>query len=181
MATATPTNNVPSPPPPLSSATVHPPLRPISSDEHPPGEGDYTDTRTPADRSIVSMSQAISTVNGQLEDVYFAYDQFELTSQASAALQRDAQLLHEILQEFPQLQVIVEGHCDERGSAEYNIGLGDRRAARIIAALGQLGLPAGNFSLVSYGKETPQCTESNESCWSRNRRAHFVVRTRSTD
>jgi len=181
MAAATPTNNVPPPPPPVSSATANPPLRPISSDERPPGEGDYTDTRIPADHSRPSISEAISTVNGQLEDVYFAYDQFELSSQAAASLQRDAQLLHEILQEFPQLQVTVEGHCDERGSAEYNIGLGDRRSKRIIAALGQIGLPPGNFSPVSYGKEAPQCTESNESCWSRNRRSHFVVRTRSTD
>jgi peptidoglycan-associated lipoprotein len=180
MAAAPPTNNVPPPPPPPeSSATVKPPLRPISSDERPPGEGDYTDTKI--DRSRPSMSEAVSAVNGQLEDVFFAYDQFELTTQAAASLQRDAQLLHEILQEFPQLQVTVEGHCDERGSAEYNIGLGDRRAKRIIAALGQVGLPAGNFSPVSYGKEAPQCTEGNESCWSRNRRAHFVVRTRSTE
>ena len=174
----TDTNTAPTPPP-QSTANVNPPLRPISSDERPPGEGDYTDTKI--DRSRPSLSEAVSTVNGRLEDVYFAYDQFELSSQASAALQRDAQLLHQILQEFPQLQVTVEGHCDERGSAEYNIGLGDRRAARIIAALGQAGLPAGNFSPVSYGKEAPQCTESNESCWSRNRRAHFVVRTRSTE
>jgi peptidoglycan-associated lipoprotein len=176
------TNSVPSPPPPDSNARVTPPLRPPSSGEPPlGGSGDFTDTRIPADSSRPSMTDAVSAVNGQLEDVLFGYDQFELTSQASASLQRDAQLLHEILQEFPQLQVAVEGHCDERGSAEYNLGLGDRRAARIIAALGQLGLPAGNFSPVSYGKEAPQCTERNESCWSRNRRAHFVVRTRSTE
>jgi peptidoglycan-associated lipoprotein len=162
-----------------STPSINPPLRPISGDERPPGEGDYTDTKT--DRSRPAMSEAISNVNGQLEDVFFSYDQFELSSQASAALERDAGLLREILREFPQLQVIVEGHCDERGSAEYNLGLGDRRAARIIAALGQVGLPAGNFSPVSYGKEAPQCTEVNESCWSRNRRAHFVVRTRSTE
>jgi peptidoglycan-associated lipoprotein len=123
----------------------------------------------------------VSEVNGQLEDVYFAYDQFQLSSEADAALRRDADLLREILREFPQLQVTVEGHCDERGSAEYNLGLGDRRATRTIAALAQLGLPAANFSAVSYGKEAPQCTESNESCWNRNRRAHFVVRTRQTE
>jgi len=128
-----------------------------------------------------SVSEAVSEVNGQLEDVYFAYDQFQLSSEADAALRRDADLLREILREFPQLQVTVEGHCDERGSAEYNLGLGDRRATRTIAALAQLGLPAANFSAVSYGKEAPQCTESNESCWNRNRRAHFVVRTRQTE
>jgi len=179
MSDPPPANNMLPPAPRESTATVTPPLRPISGDERPPGEGDYTDTKL--DRSHPSLAEAVSTVNGQLEDVYFPYDQFELSSQAAAALQRDAQLLQEILREFPQLQVTVEGHCDERGSAEYNIGLGDRRAGRIIAALGQAGLPAGNFSPVSYGKEAPQCTESNESCWSRNRRAHFVVRTRSTE
>ena len=128
-----------------------------------------------------SESEAISAVNGQMEDIYFPYDQSDPSGQATAALGRDADLLREILREFPQLQVTVEGHCDERGSAEYNIGLGDRRASRTIAALAQLGLPAASFSPVSYGKEAPQCTESNESCWSRNRRAHFVVRSRPTE
>ncbi|HUB80228.1 MAG TPA: OmpA family protein [Bryobacteraceae bacterium] len=128
-----------------------------------------------------SESEAISAVNGQMEDIYFPYDQSDPSGQATAALGRDAALLREILREFPQLQVTVEGHCDERGSAEYNIGLGDRRASRTIAALAQLGLPAASFSPVSYGKEAPQCTESNESCWSRNRRAHFVVRSRPTE
>ena len=128
-----------------------------------------------------SQSEAITAVNGQLEDIFFPYDQSDLSPEATAALGRDAKLFHEILGEFPQLQVSVEGHCDERGSAEYNLGLGDRRASRTIASLAQLGLPAANFSPVSYGKEAPQCTESNESCWSHNRRAHFVVRSRPTE
>jgi peptidoglycan-associated lipoprotein len=122
-----------------------------------------------------SLSETISTVNGQLEDVFFAYDRFDLTPEAAAALSQDAELLRIILREFPKLQVTVEGHCDERGSAEYNLGLGDRRATRATAFLRQLGLPPANFAPVSYGKEAPQCTESTESCWSRNRRAHFVV------
>jgi peptidoglycan-associated lipoprotein len=120
-------------------------------------------------------------VNGELEDVFFAYDHFDLSPDAVTALHHDADLLRAILREFPALQVSVEGHCDERGSAEYNLGLGDRRANRAAAFLYQMGLPRGNFVPVSYGKEAPQCTESTESCWSRNRRAHFVVRTPPTE
>lgn len=123
----------------------------------------------------------MSTVNGQLEDVLFAYDRFDLSPEAVTALRRDGELLRSILRDFPALQVSVEGHCDERGSAEYNLGLGDRRATRAAAFLYQLGLPRFNFAPVSYGKEAPQCTESSESCWSRNRRAHFVVRMPPTE
>jgi len=169
-ATAAPETKVtplpPSPPPPANVDTA-------------PPRGDEGDLG--AGRRWGSEAVAISAVNGQMEDIYFPYDQSDLSGQATAALGRDAELLREILREFPQLQVTVEGHCDERGSAEYNIGLGDRRATRTIAALAQLGLPAAGFSPVSYGKESPQCTESNESCWSRNRRAHFVVRARPTE
>ena len=68
---------------------------------------------------------------------------------------------------------MVEGHCDERGSAEYNLGLGDRRASSAKDFLVQLGVPADRLKTISYGKERPQCTESGESCWQKNRRAHF--------
>ena len=159
----------PSPPPPADYNT-----------SPPRGEDDDLSGGT-GRRRWGSAAEAMNSVNGQLEDVYFSYDQFELSPQATAALQKDAGLLREILREFPQLQVTVEGHCDDRGSAEYNLGLGDRRSRRTIATLAQLGLPEGNFKPLSYGKEAPQCTASNESCWSRNRRAHFVVRTAATE
>jgi peptidoglycan-associated lipoprotein len=68
---------------------------------------------------------------------------------------------------------VVEGHCDERGSAEYNLGLGDRRATSAKDFLVQLGVPADKLKTISYGKERPQCTENDESCWQKNRRAHF--------
>ena len=67
----------------------------------------------------------------------------------------------------------MEGHCDERGSAEYNIGLGDRRSSSAKEFLVSLGVPADRLKTISYGKERPQCTESSESCWQKNRRAHF--------
>jgi peptidoglycan-associated lipoprotein len=70
--------------------------------------------------------------------------------------------------------IVIEGHCDERGSAEYNLGLGDRRSTNAKEFLVQLGIPADRVKLVSYGKERPQCTESQEECWQKNRRVHFA-------
>jgi peptidoglycan-associated lipoprotein len=78
-----------------------------------------------------------------------------------------------LFSEFASASVLVEGHCDERGSAEYNLGLGDRRATAAKEFLVQLGISADKLRTISYGKERPQCTESSEDCWQRNRRAHF--------
>lgn len=75
----------------------------------------------------------------------------------------------------------MEGHCDERGSAAYNIGLGARRAERVVAVLESLGIPAARLGAGSYGSERPQCTVSAESCWQRNRRAHLEVRFPPTE
>jgi peptidoglycan-associated lipoprotein len=72
--------------------------------------------------------------------------------------------------------VLIEGHSDERGTTEYNFGLGDRRAAAAISYLLARGVPASRMVAISYGEERPQCTESTEACWARNRRAHFLVR-----
>jgi peptidoglycan-associated lipoprotein len=84
-------------------------------------------------------------------------------------------MLKEILSDFPTHTVILEGHCDERGSAEYNLGLGDRRGSATKAFLGELGIPLDRLLVVSYGKERPQCTESSEQCWQNNRRVHFTA------
>ncbi len=70
---------------------------------------------------------------------------------------------------------MIEGHCDERGSAEYNLALGDRRANSAKEFLQELGVPADRLSVISYGKERPQCTEHNEECWQKNRRVHFTA------
>jgi len=112
----------------------------------------------------------------QLEDAYFGYAVSEVTPDALRALERDAALLKQSLPDFPQVRVVIEGHCDERGSAEYNLALGDARARRAAAILEQYGVPAARLEVMSYGKEAPQCTDSNESCWRRNRRAHLVLR-----
>ncbi len=116
------------------------------------------------------LSELLST---DVQDAYFDYDKSDIREDARATLTRDADALRKIFAEIPDAVVVVEGHADERGSAEYNLGLGDRRATSAKDFLVQLGVPADKLKTISYGKERPQCTESNEECWQRNRRVHF--------
>jgi peptidoglycan-associated lipoprotein len=113
-------------------------------------------------------------LGSDVQDAYFDYDKSDIRSDARDALTRDVAALKSILSDFPNAVIVVEGHCDERGSAEYNLGLGDRRASSAKEFLQQLGVPADRMKTISYGKERPQCTEQNESCWQKNRRAHFA-------
>ena len=112
-------------------------------------------------------------LSSSVQDVYFDYDKSDIRGDAQATLQQNATALKAILADFPSLTVVVEGHTDSRGSAEYNLGLGDRRASAAKDFLVQLGIPGDRLQTISYGKERPQCTEENESCWQRNRRVHF--------
>jgi peptidoglycan-associated lipoprotein len=114
-------------------------------------------------------------VQSDLQDALFDYDSNNIRSDARTALTSDAEALKRIFADFPTAVIVVEGHCDERGSAEYNLGLGDRRASAARDFLVQMGVPADKLKTISYGKERPVCTESDESCWQRNRRAHFSV------
>jgi peptidoglycan-associated lipoprotein len=143
--TASATVNVTSPPPP------------------PPPTGD----------SGVPKGDVGSRLNSQVQDVYFDYDKSDIRGDAQATLQQDAAALKAILADFPNSIIVIEGHCDDRGSAEYNLGLGDRRASSAKEFLVQLGVPADRLQTISYGKERPQCTDQNDSCWQRNRRVHF--------
>ncbi len=108
-----------------------------------------------------------------VQDAYFDYDKSDIREDARATLTRNADSLKGIFADIPDAVVVVEGHCDERGSAEYNLALGDRRATSAKDFLAQLGVPSDKLKTISYGKERPQCTESNEDCWQKNRRAHF--------
>jgi peptidoglycan-associated lipoprotein len=125
----------------------------------------------PPPKPTVTLSERIAK---ELTDAYFDFDKFDIREDARAALTRDADALKSIFHEFPEAVVVVEGHCDERGSAEYNLGLGDRRATAAKEFLMQLGAPGDKLRTISYGKERPQCTESTEECWQLNRRAHFA-------
>ena len=106
-----------------------------------------------------------------LSDAYFDYDQKALRDDARAALSRDAQWLNR----WTSTKITVQGQCDERGSAEYNLALGDERAKAVKDYLTSLGVPDTRIAVVSLGKESPVCSEENEGCWSQNRRGHFVI------
>ncbi len=109
-----------------------------------------------------------------VQDAFFDYDKTDIRSDARDTLNRDAAALKSILGDFPGAKIVIEGHCDERGSAEYNLGLGDRRASSAMEFLQGLGVPADRLKTISYGKERPQCTEQNETCFQKNRRVHFA-------
>ena len=105
--------------------------------------------------------------------VFFDFDQFTLTPQARATLERQAAWLRQ----YPSARITVEGHCDERGTREYNLALGERRANAVVAFLVQLGVNANRIATVSYGKERPIALGSNETSWGQNRRGVTVVQS----
>jgi peptidoglycan-associated lipoprotein len=111
----------------------------------------------------------------QVQDAFFAYGEFNISDESRSTLTRDAEAIKNILRDFPSASLIIEGHCDERGSAEFNLGLGDRRATAAKETLVGLGVPGDKLRTVSYGKERPQCTEQTEECYARNRRAHITA------
>jgi peptidoglycan-associated lipoprotein len=117
----------------------------------------------------------IDELLARIEDAYFDYDKSNLRPDAVKALQGDSTELRDILKDYPDYKLTIEGHCDERGSAEYNVALGDRRAAAAKTYLVQVGIPAGQLDVVSYGKERPVCQDENENCWQKNRRIHIVA------
>ena len=106
-----------------------------------------------------------------VKDVFFDYDKFALRPDAQPSVAGAAQFL----QQRPTLKFTIEGHCDERGSTEYNLALGDNRAAAVKDALVKAGVSADRIKTISYGKEKPFCSESTEDCWQQNRRGHFVL------
>ena len=103
--------------------------------------------------------------------VFFNYDEAELLPEGQTTLQQNA----DWLRRWTSTSVRVEGHCDERGTNEYNLALGDSRAAAVRDYLISLGIEAGRITTVSRGEESPFCAESHEGCWTRNRRGHFVI------
>jgi peptidoglycan-associated lipoprotein len=105
------------------------------------------------------------------EDIHFDYDKYEVQSDAQTALKS----VSSWLLKNPSARLLIEGHCDERGTNEYNLALADRRAKAVRDYLIALGIASLRVEMVSYGKEKPMCTEQTEGCWAKNRRAHFVI------
>jgi peptidoglycan-associated lipoprotein len=144
------------PPPPPPPPQVRPPAPPTPLTE---------------DQIFERKSVADLNAEAQLADALFDYDQSTVRPAAAEALSQDAKWL----MRWPSTRLTVEGHCDERGTAEYNLSLGERRATAVKSYLVSLGIAAERLTVVSYGKEYPVCTESSEPCWQRNRRAHLVI------
>jgi peptidoglycan-associated lipoprotein len=107
-----------------------------------------------------------------LQDVHFDFDKSDVRESDKAVLVAIA----DFMKAYPQANVFIDGNCDERGTVEYNLALGEHRAHAALSYLVALGVPAGRLSTTSYGKEKPVCTESTETCWGQNRRAHFSLK-----
>ena len=107
-----------------------------------------------------------------LQDIHFDYDKYDIKAEDRPQLQK----ISEFLRAYPAVKMEIQGHCDERGTNEYNLALGNKRASATMHYLMALGAPEQKFALISYGKERPLCTEGNEACWSKNRRAHFELK-----
>lgn len=130
--------------------------------------GDVIEEELPSD--LVELNRFLAE-RGLVADVYFDYDQASLSGEARDTLTRNAAWMRD----HPEYTFTVEGHADERGTNDYNLALGQERAASASDYLQSLGVDAGRLRNISYGEERPVCTQSNESCWSQNRRVHFVV------
>ena len=158
----------PSAPPPLApqappAAPATPPPAPPMAEEPAPQLDEY-------ERLKVMGSDEIDRL-GLLKDVRFDYDSADLREGDRQVLSENAA----VLKKFDFIRATIEGHCDERGTVEYNLALGERRSRAALDYLVSLGVAADRLKSVSYGKEVPMCQQSNEDCWSRNRRDHFAV------
>jgi peptidoglycan-associated lipoprotein len=132
----------------------------------------------PAPRSNMpdaATRKRIDELIARIEDAYFDYDKATLRADAIQALQKDSNELKDILKDYPDYKLTIEGHADERGSAEYNMALGQSRAEAAKNYLVQVGIPSQQLNVITYGKAKPVCQESTENCWQKNRRIHIVA------
>jgi peptidoglycan-associated lipoprotein len=157
---------VPPPPPPSAETTMTPPPEPAA----PTAETETTPGAV-AEDTVASGSLDEINKNSPLKPVFFGLDASEVDGEGQRILQANA----EILKRYPTWQISIEGHCDERGTAEYNLALGERRALAARNYLVSLGVTADRVKTVSYGKEFPFDPGHDETAWAKNRRAHFVV------
>jgi peptidoglycan-associated lipoprotein len=116
-------------------------------------------------------TSALDVSDKSIVDVLFDFDRYSIRSDSRALLKENAAFL----KEHPNAMITLEGHCDERGTDEYNIALGERRANSVRNFLIKLGISGGRMNAISYGEERPFCKDSNEECWQQNRRVHFKV------
>src|SRR5712691_5780352 len=158
------------PPPPAAAAAARPAPPPAPP---PPPAATPAPTPTPLTEAEIFARKSLDQLNSErpLGDVFFDLDKSDVRDEARSILQRDA----DWMKRWTSTMITIEGHCDSRGSAEYNLALGNRRASAVKDYLVSLGVPAGRVTLVSKGKEQPFCSDESESCWQQNRRGHLII------
>lgn len=157
-------------PAPVAAAVASQPASPQRNYSQP----NQVATSTPPRMPDAATRARIQDLLNRIQDAYFDYNQHTLRPDAEAALKMDAQTLADIIKQYPDFKLTVEGYADERGSDEYNLALGDARAKQTKEYLSNLGLPANQLAVLSYGKDRPVCTEHDEECWQKNRRTHLT-------
>ena len=168
--------NKPAPPEPPAPAPEPPVERPEPPREVAPPTPTPTNDRTPDPLSgDLLEAQSYAEAQGLLGTVYFEFDRAELSPEARERLAKNAKFL----QDRSEFVVTIEGHCDERGTTEYNLALGERRANAALDYMSSLGIPSSRLRTISYGEERGVCSDSSESCWGQNRRAYFRITGRS--
>jgi len=160
------------PPPPAPAPPPAPPPAATPAPPPPPPAPTPAPAPAPTEEEIFK-SKTLDQLNSEkpLGDVFFALDAVDLTEQSRGTLQKDV----DWMKKWTTTKVMVEGHADSRGTNEYNLALGERRASVVRDYLASLGVPADRITIVSKGEEQPFCTEENETCWQQNRRGHFIV------
>jgi len=160
----------PPPPPPTQPAAAAPTTP--SAPPPPPTPPRENAPRTPTDDEVFS-SKTLDQLNSEkpLSDVLFDLDSAQVRDDARPLLQKNA----DWMKRWTSTKIMIEGHADSRGTAEYNLALGERRASAVRTYLVSLGLAADRVQVVSKGKETPLCSDETEACWQQNRRGHFVI------
>jgi peptidoglycan-associated lipoprotein len=158
----------PAPPPPPQAAVVTPPPAP-----KPPPPPAPAPKPAPLTEEQLFAQKSLDQLNAErpLADVFFDYDQSGIRDDGRGPLQKNA----DWLKRWTSTQITVEGHADARGSSEYNLALGSRRATAVRDYLVNLGIPGNRITVVSKGKEQPFCTAESEDCWQQNRRGHFII------
>jgi peptidoglycan-associated lipoprotein len=172
---AVPVASAPPPPVPVAAAAPAPTPRAaaqpaaISLTPSQPAQAARSATMSPQERATLNERLA------RLEDALFDYDKATIRTDATTILKDDVGVIRDILANYPSQKLVIEGNTDERGSDEYNLALGDKRARAAEEFLTTMGIPDAQLAVISYGKEHPVCTDQTEACWQKNRRAHITA------
>jgi peptidoglycan-associated lipoprotein len=175
---------------PVASTPKAPDTTPVAAPAPPPQRAAVAPAPAPAPRPApapVAQAKPAPTVMpaevrlrltdalARMEDALFDFDKATIRADATTALKDDVGVIRDILAAYPSQKLLIEGHADERGSGEYNLALGDRRAQAAKDFLSSMGIPEVQLTLISYGKERPVCSDESEACWQRNRRVHVTA------